>query len=231
MCGRFTLTLSATLLQDLFELEQPPLDYVPRFNIAPGQPVHVLPADGSATATTMRWGLVPSWARPEEAHPGGHLINLRTETVRERPGFKRLLEHHRCVIPADGFYEWRGAPGASHKTPFRIVQTDRAPFALAGVWDHWRGPDGGDLYTCTILTMPANALVARIHDRMPVILTREFRRKWLLPVSQSAAAWLDQMQLVPAEKLELYEVATVVNATQHESPECIAPVAKQATLF
>lgn len=232
MCGRFTLTITATMLQDLFELEQPPLDYVPRFNIAPTQAITVIPADGSATAGSMRWGLVPSWAHPEEAHPGAHLINLRVETAREKPGFRRLVEHRRCLIPADGFYEWRGAPGAAHKTPYRFVLKDRTPFALAGVWDRWHdAATGHDLHSVTILTMPANPVVARIHDRMPVMLTREARRRWVVPVSQPAEKWLEPANVIPAAQMDFYEVGHQVSSTQHEAPDCIVPVPQQPTLF
>ena len=169
MCGRYTQTLAGPILLSRFRLEETVLDLKPRYNIAPGQEAAVVVREETTTLAAMRWGLVPSWAK--EPAIGNRMINARAETITEKPSFKRLIERRRCLVPADGFYEWRRE--AKGKVPMRFILKSREPFAFAGLWDRWRNPEGAELRTFTIITTAANELMRPVHDRMPVILARD----------------------------------------------------------
>ena len=177
MCGRFTLTVDPAELQEAFADYRFPSQFAPRFNIAPSQPVLAIPNDGRNAADFFVWGLIPSWSKDPSI--GGRLINARGETVAEKPSFRGSFKYKRCLIPADGFYEWKLQPGTKIKIPHFIHMKDRAPFAFAGLWDEWHSPDGSSIRSCTIITTEPNALMAGIHDRMPVILNQRDYATWL----------------------------------------------------
>ena len=219
MCGRFALIVDASVLADVFDVD-PPRELQPRFNIAPTQTVPIVRAgkDGPRECALVRWGLVPSWAKDEKM--GARMINARGETVAEKPSFRSAFKTRRCLIPADGFYEWvRTEDG---KQPHFIHFGDARPFAFAGLWERWHKGPGEPLETCTIITTTPNELLADLHDRMPVILPPDRYEEWLEP----APLDLDRLQEVlaphPAEGMEAYPVSTYVNKPANDGPECIA---------
>jgi putative SOS response-associated peptidase YedK len=202
-----------------------------RYNVAPGDDVLAVTTDrdGRRRGEMLRWGLVPSWAKTPDT--GLKMINARVETVTERPAYRRAFERYRCLIVADGFYEWRPAPGGP-KRPFHITRTDGALFAFAGLWSIWHAPDGGTLRTCTILTRAANSAVAPLHDRMPVILDRRNESLWL--DTTTPADSVDEMLVgLPADDTALTEVGLAVNDARYDGPDCLAPPAPdgQVSLF
>ena len=168
----------------------------------------------------MRWGLIPSWAK--SASGGSRMINARAETLAERPSFRTALQRRRCLVLADGFYEWQGK--GSSKRPMRITTASGEPFAFAGLWDGWRDPKGEVVRSCTIITTSANELLSPIHDRMPVILTRELEPLWLDQDIQASAALTDVLVPHPANVMEAYEVSTLVNSPANDRPEMVVPV-------
>jgi putative SOS response-associated peptidase YedK len=192
----------------------------PRYNIAPTQTVIVVSDDGTRTLTEMRWGLIPSWAK--DSAIGNRMINARAETVATKPAFRVALRKRRCLIPADGFYEWQ--PVGRRKQPVYITLKSREPFSFAGLWESWTAPDGQEIKTCTIITTEANDLLKAIHDRMPVILTREAEAVWLDPTIQDPEGLLPLLGPYPAEEMEAYPVSTQVNNTAHDGQECIQPL-------
>jgi putative SOS response-associated peptidase YedK len=224
MCGRFTLTVNPDELQDAFEnvIFPAPGKYAPRYNIAPSQPVLVIPNDGKMTADFYVWGLIPIWAKDPSI--GNRLINARGETVAEKPSFRGSFKHKRCLILADGFYEWKPKPNSKTKTPFYISLKDQKPFAFAGLWDVWESPDGSSIKTCTIITTEPNELMAAIHDRMPVILHPRDYTKWLDTSPQTPENLLPLIKPFPADAMSAYRVSTLVNKPGNESPELTKPV-------
>ena len=218
MCGRYTQTQAGPILLSRFRLEERVLDLNPRYNIAPGQEAPVVVREAAKTQTTMRWGLVPSWAKDPAI--GNKMINARAETITEKPSFKRLIERRRCLVLADGFYEWRKEERS--KVPMRFVLKSREAFAFAGLWDRWRKPDGAELRTFTIVTTAANELMRPVHDRMPVILMRQVEEPWLDAASGNAAAILSALKPYPPELMEAYDVTTLVNSPKNDRPECVA---------
>jgi len=220
MCGRFSLTADAARLQQEFGLASAPPELGPRYNIAPAQPVAVVVArEGGRELDAFRWGLIPAWAK--DAAIGHKMINARGETVAEKPSFKRPLKSQRCLVLADGFYEWRKTPGG--KTPVYIHLAERRPFAFAGLWDRWQPPNGEAIYSCTIITTTPNRLVEAIHNRMPVILTPEGIEAWLDAAQQAPEALLPLLRPYPAEAMYAYPVSKLVNAPANDAPECILP--------
>ncbi len=222
MCGRFTLTLNPEAIQLAFELESIPAAYTPRYNIAPAQPVLALTNEGHRHATMLRWGLVPSWAKDPAI--GNNLINARSETLAEKPAFRHAFRRRRCVIFADGFYEWQKLPDG-RKRPLYIRLEDGQPFALAGLWEVWQPPHGDEaLRTCTIVTTRPNTFMMPIHARMPVILDRAAMDDWLAPGEVDP---LDLMPLLaPVDTLPLtaYEVSKAVNSPHGDVPDLIRPL-------
>lgn len=221
MCGRFSLTATPADVRAVFHLDDEPV-LVPRYNIAPSQDVAVVrrSAAGSRELVLMRWGLIPSFARDPAV--GYRMINARAESVADKPAFREAFASRRCLVLADGFYEWQ--PGGPYgKTPHYIRSPDKKPFAFAGLWDRWHAPDGRALETCTIVTTDANERVRELHDRMPVVLAPEQHDLWLDP-----AADRDQLLALlapaPPAALESFAVSTVVNRPDNEGPECIEPV-------
>jgi putative SOS response-associated peptidase YedK len=222
MCGRFTLTVDPAELQDTFADYIFPSRFAPRFNIAPSQPVLAIPNDGANTANFFIWGLIPMWAKDPSI--GNRLINARGETVAEKPSFRGSFKYKRCLILADGFYEWKTFGNRKTKTPYFIHMKDRKPFALAGLWDSWEGADGSSIKTCTIITTRANELMESIHDRMPVILHPRDYKKWLDTSPQTPENLLPLIKPYPADIMSAYAVSTLVNKPANDSPKLVVPL-------
>jgi putative SOS response-associated peptidase YedK len=228
MCGRFTLTSIDGLIEE-FGLIQQPSSFTPRFNIAPSQSAAVIdnrPRE-QRVLTSMRWGLVPYWAKDPTI--GNKMINARRETAAEKPAFRDALRRRRCLIVADGFYEWKRE--GKRKTPLYVRRQSRGYMAFAGLWERWRTPDGDVLYSFTILTTDANELMAGVHDRMPVIVDRADYDRWLEPLALPPDALDHILVTAPSQGLEMYEVTRLVNSPGNDAPACIEPAAKQGALF
>jgi putative SOS response-associated peptidase YedK len=229
MCGRFSLNQTGDDLANAFGLSPVP-SVVPRYNIAPSQPV----ATVVATAETPEpyfdfrlWGLIPSWAKDPAI--SSRLINARAETVVEKPSFRAAFKRRRCLILADGFYEWETLSGHKTKQPHYIFLKDHSPFAFAGLWEHWSDPtSGGELQTCTILTTAPNELMAPIHTRMPVILPPEDYAAWLAPDYYQPPVLQAMLRPYDAEAMDRYPVSTLVNKPQNDLPGCIDPLEEDA---
>ena len=217
MCGRFTLTVDINTIAETFGVA-PSLEAAPRYNIAPTQEVVSILRNGTAHLEWLQWGLIPSWAK--DASIGSKMINARAETLAEKPSFKRLLRSRRCLVPADGFYEWKKE--RSGKIPMYITFKDGSPFAFAGLWDLWRDPDGRQIRTCTLITTEPNAVVAPIHDRMPVILPPEVRDMWLDNAIQDEHALLPLLLPYSAEAMTARAVSRLINNPKSEGAELIA---------
>lgn len=221
MCGRYTL--AATNLGEVrarFPIGEG-VELRTRYNVAPGDEVLAVTTDreGTPRGELLRWGLVPTWAQTPDT--GLKMINARIETVAERPTYRSLIERFRCLIVADGFYEWQRAPDG-HKQAFHIGRANGELFAFAGLWSIWHGDDGQKLRTCTILTTAANRALAPVHDRMPIILARPQERAWL---GRDAAPHelLGELRGLPAGETELRPVGPAVNDARYDGPECLAP--------
>ncbi len=231
MCGRYTLAApDPAAIRDRFGIGES-IEVRRRYNVAPGDDVLAVTTDreGAPRGELLRWGLVPSWAKRPDT--GLKMINARVETVTERPAYRRAFERFRCLIVADGFYEWQAQPSGP-KQPFHITREDGQPFAFAGLWSIWHGEDDAQLRTCTILTTAANALLAGLHDRMPVILERGAEPAWLDP--STPAEQLDQvLSGLPAGETALTPVGLAVNDARYDGAECLQPPepSRQAALF
>lgn len=222
MCGRFSLGVDTDRLVAVFGITESALDWTPRFNIAPTQDVAAVVAGASGPRLgPLRWGLVPHWA--DDAAMGSRLINARSETVDVKPAFRDPFRERRCLVLADGFYEWKRDNGS--RTPMRVTLPDGEPFAFAGLWDRWRPRDGEPLHTCTIITTPAAPSIRSIHHRMPVILPAQERDRWIDPHAGSAA--LKALLRPYPGDLEAYPVSTRVNTPANDGPEIIEPVEDQ----
>ncbi len=224
MCGRFTLRATREELAALFQLpmEQVP-PWVPRYNIAPTQPVlgvRVLQeSDLGREMTFLHWGLIPFWA--DDPRIGSRLINARAETVADRPAFRAAFRRRRCLVPADGFYEWRKVDG--RKQPYLVQLRGGRPFAFAGLWERWER-EGSVIESCTIITVPANALVAPLHDRMPAILAPADHELWLDPREQDRRRLLSLLQPYPASEMEAFPVSPRVNHPRNDDPDLVQPI-------
>jgi putative SOS response-associated peptidase YedK len=220
MCGRFTVTANVEALAERFQVAPPAEEMVPRFNVAPTQNVPVVLNEGEPRIALVRWGLIPSWAKDPAI--GNRMINARAETVAQKPAFRTALRRRRCLVLADGFYEWRKDPQG--KTPMYIHLAAREPFAFAGLWDTWRDPDGNPVTSCTLITTAPNELVAPVHNRMPVILRPEVEGLWLDRSVEDPQALLPLLVPYPAELMSAYPVSRRVNSPDFDSPLCIQPV-------
>jgi putative SOS response-associated peptidase YedK len=221
MCGRFTLTIDPADLRDDFPEFTFPSQAVPRFNIAPTQPILVLPNDGTNQADFFVWGLIPSWAK--DATIGSRLINARAETLAEKPSFRSAYKYHRCLIFADGFFEWQARAGSQSKLPHLIRMKSSKPFAFAGLWEHWQSPDGSEVKSATIITTTPNELMATIHDRMPVILPSHAYAQWLDPLPHFPVELKSMLVPYPAEEMLAFPVSNLVNSPGNDRPEVILP--------
>jgi putative SOS response-associated peptidase YedK len=223
MCGRFTLTVDPAEVQESFSTYSFPQKFAPRYNIAPTQPVLAIPNDDRNTADFFIWGLIPMWAKDPSI--GNRLINARGETLEEKPAFRGSFKYKRCLILADGFYEWKGAPGKKVKIPYFIHLQDRKPFAFAGLWDSWTSPGGSLVKSCTIITTEPNELTSLIHNRMPVILHPKDYAKWLDPTPQIPDRLRELIKPFPAERMDAYPVSTMVNTPANDTPQLVVPAA------
>jgi putative SOS response-associated peptidase YedK len=225
MCGRYTQTTDLETLKKRFGFVVSGVRLEPRYNIAPSQEAPVVVREDEKILKIMRWGLVPYWAKDESI--GYKMINARAETLTQKPSFKKSLKEKRCLVLADGFYEWRKTEKKGVKIPMRFVLKSREPFALAGLWDVWQKPDGKLLLSFTIITTEANDLMREVHDRMPVILRREYEDMWLDPDLKYVDKLLPLLAPYPSDMMEGYEVSTLVNSPKNDTPECIKPKASK----
>ncbi len=231
MCGRYSITTPVEALRRAFEFDER-LNLAPRYNTAPTQSLPVVRLTGSGQTEAgqkeagrralalLSWGLIPAWAK--DAAIGARLINARSESVAAKPSFRAAFRHRRCLVPADGFFEWKADPDTGRKQPFHIHAPDHSVFAFAGLWEAWHGADG-PIESFTIITTDATARLRAIHDRMPVVLARDAYAAWL--ASDAKAADLEPL-LVPApeDALIATPVSTRVNQIANDDPACIAPV-------
>lgn len=218
MCGRFALFASPELVAEYFALAEPP-SLAPHYNLTPGQDIGAVRVDrdGARTLRALRWGLVPFWAK--DASIGRRLINARLDSLADKPAFREALTRRRCLIPASGFYEW-GVDAAGKKQPFFVRARAEPLLAIAGLWERWRLPSGEPLESCVIVTTEANATLARIHDRMPVVIARDAHEVWLDPRSDVATiAGL----AARGPELEAWAVGTAVNDPRNDDERVIAP--------
>lgn len=231
MCGRFSLSAKPDDIADLLPDLELPGELAPRYNIAPSQPVPTVLNDGKNKLTFTHWGLIPSWAKDPAI--GSRLINARSETAAEKNSFKNSLKRRRCLILADGFYEWQKVPGAKQKKPMFFQLKSGKPFAFAGLWDEWCDVEGGVLTTSTILTISPNELIAPIHNRMPVILPPTAFDAWMTRGETAPDQVLPLLKPYPADDMKAVAVSTRVNNVQNDDASCIKPVqdAKPQDLF
>ena len=221
MCGRFTLTADPEELRQALPWLNLPEGGQPRYNIAPSQPVAVVPNDGQNRLDYYVWGLVPSWSKTPDA--GSRMINARAETLAEKPAFRAAFRRRRCLVLADGFYEWMQTPAQKNKTPMYIRLASGKPFAFAGLWERWESPDGSALLSCTIITTSPNTLMQPIHNRMPVILPEDAYTQWLTPGDTDITRLAALLQPYPAEAMQAHPVSTLVNSPANDLPTCVVP--------
>ena len=220
MCGRFALYSDPFSLAKRFEAEALP-ELRSRYNVAPTQSIPIVRAEGGVKRFALaRWGLIPQWAKDMKI--GYHTINARAETVAEKPAFRNAFRHRRCLMPADGFYEWQAVTGSKVKQPWFIALKDREPMAFAGLWERWRSPEGEDLESCSIIVTDANAIMRPIHDRMPVILAPEDWSAWLEAGAKDAGGLQGLLKPYPAEGMTAWPVSTKVNSPRNDSAGCVA---------
>ncbi len=231
MCGRFSLISSEELIKRIFRLNRAPVQL--RFNIAPSQKVPVIRITHNTLEremVDMRWGLIPSWAK--DIAIGNQLINARSETLFEKPAFRSAVKKRRCLIPTDGFFEWKKE--GKKKQPYYIYLKDRQPFGIAGLWESWEGKDEETILSFTIITTEANELIRPLHERMPVIVPNEKQDSWLDTQQQSPDLIRSSLVPFPAQEMALHQVGDWVNNPRNDIPACIEPIseiAKEESLF
>lgn len=219
MCGRYTLTTPLATLWSHFGLSDENMPYVPRYNVAPTQDVVTITNEERPRALYMRWGLVPAWAKDIKA--GAPLINAKAEGLAASNIFKRPFLRHRCLVLADGFYEWRQEGKTRIPVYFRLKSG--APFAFAGLWGTWNAPMGQTVHSCCIITTEPNPLVEAVHNRMPVILPSEAEADWIAPGPVEAADLVGVLAPYPSDLMEAFDVSPLVNNVRNDSAECVVP--------
>lgn len=223
MCGRYRVSRRKQLIEEHFDTADWQDDWSPRYNIAPTQPIPVIrqnPKEPIRDLSLMRWGLIPSWAN--DMSGAARMINARSETAHTLPAFREAMKSRRCLIPADGFYEWK-RDGKS-KQPFCLEVKEGELFAFAGLWERWKEPSGGWIKTCSILTTTPNAVASAIHDRMPVILDRDSYDLWLDPGMTKVEAVSGLLRPCDARLMRCYPVSTRINHVANDDEECSRPV-------
>jgi putative SOS response-associated peptidase YedK len=223
MCGRYRLSRRKQFVEEYFDCDPWDDDWNPRYNIAPTQPVPAIrqhPKEPVRQLALMKWGLIPSWAKDSSGAAG--MINARSETAATKPAFRDPLKHRRCLIPADGFYEWKRT--ATSKQPYCFEVNEGELFAFAGLWDGWKDPKGNWIRTCSILTTTPNSVTSAVHDRMPVILDPDSYDLWLDPGMNDDGAASDLLKPYDAGLMRCYPVSTRVNHVAHDDEECFAQV-------
>jgi putative SOS response-associated peptidase YedK len=222
MCGRFVRKSTITVIEDEFDIYEVQWASEPSYNVAPSQDVACVIGNGGNRLVKFRWGLVPFWA--DDPSIGYKMINARAETVAEKKSFVRAFKTQRCLVIADGFYEWRRLADGKRKIPMYVhLRTDR-PFGFAGLYENWKSKDGKILQTCTIITTRANELMAAIHNRMPVIISPDDRRRWLDKDIQDPSVLKPLLEPYDSSAMETYQVSRKVNAPSYNEPDCIEPV-------
>lgn len=220
MCGRYTLLKDEIEILREFGIDNPIDSYQPSYNIAPGQNILAVIRNGEEKrAGYLKWGLVPSWAKDKKI--GYKMINARSETVHQKPSFKKLVKRKRCLIIADSFYEWKKSD--QEKQPKRIQLTDRKLFAFAGLWDKWQDGDM-NLFTCTILTKEADNFMQDIHHRMPIILPKDKEDEWISPNEMNAQSAHEFLQSIEVDDLTAHNVSNYVNSAKNNDGSCIEPL-------
>lgn len=220
MCGRFARFSIKPVIIEEFGIAEIDFEFRADYNIAPGSNIAAITGGGERRLAGYRWGLIPSWAK--DASAGYKMFNARAETLHDKPSFKGALKKRRCLIVADGFYEWRKE--CKKKIPFFIRLKSRKPFGFAGLYEKWISPGGDEINSCTIITTQANGLLLPIHDRMPVIVRREEEALWLDADREDRESFDPVLLPYSAEEMEAFEVAPYVNSPANNSPECINPV-------
>lgn len=224
MCGRYTLTATMEQIMDRFDI-QAFLDeenFVPNYNIAPSQNVLAIINDGNSNRMGfLKWGLIPPWAKDPSI--GNKLINARAETISEKTSFRHAFKNKRCLIIADGFYEWKRNSDHS-KTPMRIKLKSDSLFGMAGIWEQWKSPNGKSVFTCSIITTTPNELMIDIHNRMPVILKREDEKAWLDPTIKDTKLLKEFLVPFDPNQMEAYQVSSLVNSPKNNSIELIQKI-------
>jgi putative SOS response-associated peptidase YedK len=222
MCGRFTLHHTEDEIIARFAVAEVAAQtelFEPRYNVAPSQYVAAVIERDHRQLVGLKWGLIPSWAKDPAI--GNRMINARAETLAEKPSYRQALAKRRCLIPADGFYEWKKAQGGSQ--PYHVRRRDGALFAFAGLWEEWKDEAGRALETCTIITVEPNDLMAKIHDRMPAILKPEHEELWLDAKASYSPALTQLLRSYPDGELEAYPVSRAVNSPAHNDPSYVEP--------
>ena len=228
MCGRYFLHSKLDILTDLFGQLDGNVKLSPRYNIVPGGAIPIVRADaqGRRHLALVHWGLVPSWSKGPDSRY--RMINARAETIAEKPAFRAAYRYRRCLVPADGFYEWQTLPRGG-KQPFCIQRADRKPLAMAGIWEHWMADDGSELESCSIIVTRANSIVSSVHERMPVLISQADFTPWLDRHRQHPQDLCAFLESVPSGQLEMYPVRNTVNNPENDSPDLIRPLAKYDT--
>ncbi|TLS35704.1 SOS response-associated peptidase [Pseudalkalibacillus caeni] len=223
MCGRYSLFTDLETILERFSIEAAAdgFEYEPAYNIAPGQEiVTVINSNGSNKIGKLKWGLIPFWAKDSKI--GNKLINARAETIAKKPSFKHSFQRKRCLVLGDSFYEWKKED--DKKIPMRIRVDQGRLFAMAGLWDKWKDKNGESVFTCTIITTRPNDLMKDIHNRMPVILSKEEEQAWLDPRNQNANDLEELLVPFPEHKMDAYRISSAINSPKNNFPECIKPI-------
>jgi putative SOS response-associated peptidase YedK len=220
MCGRFEIHSALEIIAKIFGIDAVAFDYRPNYNVTPGQEVLIVVGDGKRRLALSRWGFLPSWAK--DLTDGYKMINARAETAAEKPSFRQAFQNQRCLVVADGFYEWKKEGAA--KKPYYVRLRSGRPFAFAGLYNLWKSPGGEEIRTCTIITTDANELIRPIHDRMPVIAPPDRYDIWLDEKVQEKAVLQTVLKPYPSGDLDLYAVTPKVNSPKNNSPENIQEI-------
>jgi len=233
VCGRYRLSKRKQIIEEYFDAADWQDDWSPRYNIAPTQPIPVIrqhPKEPTRQLSLMKWGLVPHWSK--DASSAASTINARSETAAEKPAFRDPLKYRRCLIPVDGFYEWKR--NEASKQPYCFEVNEGELFAFAGLWDGWKDAEGQWVKSCSILTTTPNAVTSAVHDRMPAILRKDDYEVWLDPGMQNVAAISELLKPYDAQSMRCYPVGTRINYVANDDEECsrpVEPVQNQNSLF
>ncbi len=225
MCGRFVRKSTITVIEDEFDIYEVQWASEPSYNIAPSQDVACVIGNGGNRLVKFRWGLVPFWA--DDPSIGYKMINARSETLTQKKSFARAFRTQRCLVVADGFYEWRKFADGGKKMPMYIHLREERPFGFAGLYENWKGKDGTVLQTCTIITTRPNELMASIHNRMPAIIAAEQRKVWLNREIDDPELLMPLLAPYPAKEMDAYEVSKKVNSPSYNEPDCIEPASEE----
>lgn len=221
MCGRFSLKSTMKAIEDEFSIAHTNIILEPHYNIAPTQNIIVIVLDETKKLNTFQWGLIPAWVK-DQATGNKTIINARSETILEKSSFKDGFKKRRCLILADGYYEWKKS--TNEKVPMYIYLKSQRPFAFAGIWDTWKSPKGTVINSCAIITTKPNDLMASIHNRMPVILPKKDENIWLDISFQTEKYLLNLLKPYPSEEMSSHQVSKIVNSPQNDNPNCVKPV-------